>query len=472
MPLVVRTVPDHAREGLRRTRALLRSVRGPGRRLLAVAVSTAVLQALVVTGPASIASAAGVLDDAACSPRSSITVDAHTDDDLFFQNPDVLRAVAVATTGASCYRGVYVTAGDAGRATSTGYWQAREQGVQAAYATMAGVADEWTATTRTFAGKPVVVATLRDAPTVSLAFLRLPDGNVDGSGFGTTRYASLQKLYTGSIATISTVDSGAGAGASYTRAQLSATLGALVLAQRASHVRTLDFTGTFGDGDHSDHHAVGYLVRDEVRAVAPGATLAGYSGYPGAGSPVNVPTTSPEFTAKAAAFEAYAPYDALLECRTAQDCLTGSRRGDEGAWLQRQYTVAGSQQPDPSTDPTTLPPTTTPTTSPTSPPVGSSVDLARSASVVASSENSGTGQTAAKAVDGVVDGYPGVSSAEWASAGEGVGASLTLSWPAAVSLSRVVLFDRPNLDDRVTSGTLTFSDGSSVAVGALGDDGS
>ncbi|WP_208971852.1 DUF7402 domain-containing protein, partial [Kineococcus rubinsiae] len=63
-------------------------------------------------------------------------------------------------------------------------------------------------------------------------------------------------------------------------------------------------------------------------------------------------------------------------------------------------------------------------------------------------------------------------SAEWASAGEGVGASLTLSWPAAVSLSRVVLFDRPNLDDRVTSGTLTFSDGSSVAVGALGDDGS
>ena len=444
-------------------------VRGLRRRVVAAVVSLLTLLALVAAVPAaSSAAAAGLTDDAACSTRSSITIDAHTDDDLFFQNPDVQAAVTVAVTGASCYRQVYVTAGEAGEETSVGYWQEREEGVQAAYATMADVADVWTVATRTFAGKAVTVATLRDAPTISLAFLRLPDGNVDGSGFSVHDYASLQKLYTGSIPSMSTVDSVPGATTTYTLPQLSATLGALVLAQNARHVRTQDFTGSYGDGDHSDHHTVAYLVRDEVRAVAPAATLAGYYGYPVAGAPANIATTSPEFVAKAAAFEAYAPHDWRMDCSTAEECMTGSRRWDEGAWLQRQYTVDGSQAPDPATDPATLP-----TSSPSSPsPSSSSVNLAGSASVVGSSGNSSTGQTAAKAVDGVVDGYPGVASAEWATTGQGVGASLTLSWAAPVSVGRVVLFDRPNADDRVVSGTLVFSDGSSVAVGSLADDGS
>jgi hypothetical protein len=37
---------------------------------------------------------------------------------------------------------------------------------------------------------------------------------------------------------------------------------------------------------------------------------------------------------------------------------------------------------------------------------------------------------------------------------------------------RVVLYDRPNATDQITGGTLTFSDGSSVAVGSLANDGS
>ena len=39
-------------------------------------------------------------------------------------------------------------------------------------------------------------------------------------------------------------------------------------------------------------------------------------------------------------------------------------------------------------------------------------------------------------------------------------------------VDRVVLFDRPNGDDRVTGGVLTFADGSTVSVPALNDDGS
>jgi len=172
--------------------------------------------------------------------------------------------------------------------------------------------------------------------------------------------------------------------------------------------------------------------------------------------------------------------------------VSGSTRNVGLAELQAWTVASAAPTAAPTTAPTTTPtasptsapttaPTTTPTTAPTSstttsattaPTTSPSVDLARSASVVASSESVGTGQTADKAVDGVVDGYPGVYSAEWASAGEGAGASLTLSWSSPVSLSRVVLFDRPNADDQVTSGTLVFSDGSSVAVPALADDGS
>jgi hypothetical protein len=39
-----------------------------------------------------------------------------------------------------------------------------------------------------------------------------------------------------------------------------------------------------------------------------------------------------------------------------------------------------------------------------------------------------------------------------------------------VTVSQVVLFDRRNIDDQVLAGTLTFSDGSSVPVGALAND--
>ncbi|MBV9851531.1 MAG: DUF5110 domain-containing protein [Armatimonadetes bacterium] len=73
------------------------------------------------------------------------------------------------------------------------------------------------------------------------------------------------------------------------------------------------------------------------------------------------------------------------------------------------------------------------------------------------------------AVDGIVGGYPGDKSNEW-SAGQNEGAWLRLDWDAPQTVDRIVLYDRPNLDDQVTSGTLTFSDGTTLSVGALPDD--
>jgi hypothetical protein len=69
--------------------------------------------------------------------------------------------------------------------------------------------------------------------------------------------------------------------------------------------------------------------------------------------------------------------------------------------------------------------------------------------------------------DSKVGGYPGVRGEEWSTSGEKAGASVTLSWSSPRKVARVVLFDRINPNDQITSGTLTFSDGSSVAVGRV-----
>jgi hypothetical protein len=99
-------------------------------------------------------------------------------------------------------------------------------------------------------------------------------------------------------------------------------------------------------------------------------------------------------------------------------------------------------------------------------------NIAPLATVTASSQYTSTGQLATKAVDGIVDGYPGDYTREWATVGQGAGAWIRLAWGTPYTLDRVVLYDRPNSNDQVLGGTLSFSDGSTVAVGALTNSGS
>ncbi len=78
--------------------------------------------------------------------------------------------------------------------------------------------------------------------------------------------------------------------------------------------------------------------------------------------------------------------------------------------------------------------------------------------------------SAAAAIDGAVDGFPGNIHREWASNGEQETALLRLTWNAPQKIDRVWLFDRPNALDQITSGMLVFSDGSTLTTGALPDD--
>ncbi|MGA2009157.1 MAG: PIG-L family deacetylase [Solirubrobacteraceae bacterium] len=259
----------------------------------------------------------------ACPSGATMAIVAHEDDSILFMNPDLLHDIRAGR----CVRTVFVTAGDHGY--GQGYWTARELGAEAAYASMAGVADAWTQSELTISGHPMPVMTLTADPDVSLIFMRLPDGNLDGSGFAADGNQSLQKLYTGAIAQITAVDGSS----SYTKAGLTSVLTSLMEAFGPDRIDTQDFVGSFGDGDHSDHHAVAYFVRDAHRAYATVThTLVGYLDYASAGQPADV--TGTDFTAKLAAWLAYAAHDPLV-CQTAAQCQPTST----WAWLSAEYTV-------------------------------------------------------------------------------------------------------------------------------------
>ena len=98
-------------------------------------------------------------------------------------------------------------------------------------------------------------------------------------------------------------------------------------------------------------------------------------------------------------------------------------------------------------------------------------NLAPTATVTASSETAPTGQLAVKAIDGIIDGYPGNYTREWATNGQGAGTWINLAWPATCTVNRIVLYDRPNTADQVLGGTIQFSDGTTLPVGPLNNNG-
>jgi LmbE family N-acetylglucosaminyl deacetylase len=260
------------------------------RRWLGATILCALVAAVALVGDAALASSG-------CT-GGSLYVIAHADDSILFQNPDLQRDIAAGL----CVRTVVVTAGDAGD-TST-YWLQREAGLEAAYAEMAGAADAWAQTDVGVAAHPMPLATLTARPNVSIVFMRLADGNSNGSGFGAYGFQSLQKLWQGTIGSI-TADDGS---SSYTKASLTATLAGLMISARPNRVLTQDYLGSYGDGDHSDHHTVAFLVQAASQQYAAPHLLNGYRGYPISSLPANLDAATTQ--TKQAAWFAYAPYDA------------------------------------------------------------------------------------------------------------------------------------------------------------------
>jgi LmbE family N-acetylglucosaminyl deacetylase len=258
----------------------------------------AITRAVVLAAVAATWVGAGCTPPEVCPPEGALQVVAHADDDLVHLSPDLWRDVR----SGRCVRTVYVTAGDAGRPLSAS--TNREAGIQAAYATMAGVANSWTASDAGVEGRTVRMVTLSAAPQVSLVFLRLPDGGMDAGGFPRYRFQSLPKLWRGSIDQMKAIDGSE----AYTRSTLISTLTELIRDFAPSVVRTHD--PDVANWDHPDHHSVGAFAMSARAADPEARTLTTYRGYSVMDLPPNV--SGEELAGKRAAMLAYGAYDPVI----------------------------------------------------------------------------------------------------------------------------------------------------------------
>lgn len=95
-------------------------------------------------------------------------------------------------------------------------------------------------------------------------------------------------------------------------------------------------------------------------------------------------------------------------------------------------------------------------------------DIAPLAAITVSGVEDGYGFQGA--TDKNLSGYPADRNAEWSS-GQKEGATLRLTWKTPQKIDGIALYDRTNLNDNATRSELRFSDGTSLEIGALPNDG-
>lgn len=277
------------------------------------------------------------LTNTVCDGPSVMNIVAHEDDDLLFMNPDLLNEIKAGY----CVRSVYITAGDAG--ANKFYWLSREAGSEAAYDEMDGpTKDIWTQRVVQLAPHEyVTIANPHGNSKISLIFMHLPDGNVNGSGFPASGNQSLAKLMSGAISNIRTVDDQS----SYTAKDLQNALTSLMQLYQPAEIHTqAPQNESTQYPDHSDHITVGQFVRKaytqyEQEQYADQVTIpiSFYIGYPIHARPVNV--SGADLQAKDAAFFAYGKYDSGA-CTSVASCTHNSVYY---AYLDREYQMTPSK---------------------------------------------------------------------------------------------------------------------------------
>jgi LmbE family N-acetylglucosaminyl deacetylase len=273
--------------------------------------------------------AAAALPGTNCLNATTMNIVAHEDDDILFMNPDITLDLQAGR----CVRTVYVTAGDSGYGSA--YLADREQGSQAAYATLLHTQNNWIQRIVALPhGAYIRVSTLKNHPEVSLIFMRLPDGGLDGQGFARTKFQSLSGLETGRLTALHSVDNQS----TYTKAGLELALTEIMALYNPAEIRTQ--SGVQGSvlRDHSDHGSVGRFTAQAHDAYQQqkfenlvSVPLTYYEGYPIRELPANVDGVL--YTEKLAAFLAYARHDSGV-CQTVIQC---DNTPTYGSYLKRQY---------------------------------------------------------------------------------------------------------------------------------------
>lgn len=376
---------------------------------------------------------------------------AHQDDWQLFMNPNAYhsiddghKTVFVHTTAGDAGIGV----GDKGRkynGESKPYYLAREEGALRAIRFLVNSKNgnrgaEMNSSTLSILGRKVQRYEYGNAVAY---FLRLPDGNPEGQGYEFTRYESLEYLHE-TNKDITPVDKPQSYLNTYkTWQDLTNTLMAIVNHEKNStqlNFNLADTNSTYNPDDHSDHlHSSQAMqtVANDLNCI----DINYYVEY-------DSKNLTPNVTGN----------DLLIDVGTWGATTSGIADfyhnntwvDDHNTWLLKD-----SHRTESSSNL-----------------CYQSTNIAAYATVTASSQNTSTEQTANKAIDNIGDGWPGDYKKEWATSGGGMGSSLVLTWPRLVTITSVVLQDRPNLNDHITSAQLQFDEGSPVTIGAITNNGS
>jgi len=267
-----------------------------------------------------------------CAGMKDLAFVGHMDDDLLFMNPDILNVIREG----ACVRVVYLTASE--RNEGETYMRNREQAVQAAYAYMAGQANEWIEQSVQVGAYRVAGFTLSGRPGIQLWHLRLQDPWL-GPGWGSL--TPLSRTESDPKAPVETLEAFP---QRYLRSDLIETLATIIRTYGPTTIRHLDDTNVVpytqlcwrcaGHG-HPDHIASARLVR-EAMMLAPGNyAQVGYIDYPIQEQAINLSPT--EIADKTEAFRRYAWVD-YRYCKGPEDCQQPA--GPAAAWVGRAYYVA------------------------------------------------------------------------------------------------------------------------------------
>jgi len=264
--------------------------------------------------------------DSLCATEVTMSIWAHYDDDLIFGNPGLQDAM----DAGDCIRTVFLTASDGGRGTD--YSRRRELGILRAYNTMRGQQGLWSEHRVTLLSGAVLSQWSPDGdPDITIAFLRLPDGGLQGEGFPTTGRGSLLQLLNDQIPALPPVDGARELSSEALVASLAETIQAYHPTRLVTHIPSgaLDWAV----GDHSDHAVTGTFVRAAWQhAGLPAAQVMYAIGYPSKTLPVNV--SDDALARKLAAYRVYAAEDPVVACATDAACLAQRLFGQS---LPRHY---------------------------------------------------------------------------------------------------------------------------------------
>lgn len=254
----------------------------------------------LIAAMAAVAACAGILGASAPAPAPVsaaqrqpvfMQIIAHPDDDLLFMSPDLSREIGA---GGGVTTVVLTAAeGRAGIKPDThnplAYVAERRQGLQAAYAAMAGVSDSWRVQAVRSGRVRVELHTLTGRPNVQLAFLGLPDGRDPRADLGRRALAQLHADRASRKCARTVTGTGSPYAFCYTREDV---IGALVTLLRRSGATTVRAQDPAPDkrytADHTDHIAASAFAADAVRAYGRRIVEVDYRDYNLSDTPVNL----------------------------------------------------------------------------------------------------------------------------------------------------------------------------------------